>query len=58
MIARLRLALLLLCPLYLSLGEYCFGGKLIGFNARVASTLLLSADDDERLLPVVRLRGA
>lgn len=44
--------------LYLSLGEYGFGGKLIGFNARVASTLVLSADDDERLLPVVRLRGS
>lgn len=42
-------------PLYLSLGEYAFGGKLIGFNARVASTLVLSADDDERLLPVVKL---
>ncbi|HVY60305.1 MAG TPA: hypothetical protein VHF22_01575, partial [Planctomycetota bacterium] len=41
--------------LYLSLGEYCFGGRLAGFNARVASTLVLSADDDERLLPVVLL---
>jgi hypothetical protein len=39
--------------LYLSLGEYAFGGRLSGFNARVASTLVLSADDDERLLPVV-----
>jgi hypothetical protein len=42
-------------PLYLSLGEYVFGGRLAGFNARVASTLVLSADDDERLLPVVLL---
>jgi hypothetical protein len=42
-------------PHYLSLGEYVFGGRLAGFNARVASTLVLGADDDERLLPVVRL---
>lgn len=42
-------------PCYLSLGEYVFGGKLAGFNARVASTLVLSAAGDERLLPVVAL---
>jgi hypothetical protein len=40
-------------PHYLSLGEYVFGGRLAGFNARVASTLVLGAEDDERLLPVV-----
>ncbi len=43
--------------LYLSLGEYAFGGRLIGFNARAASTLVLSADDDERLLPVVKVEA-
>jgi len=45
-------------PLHLSLGIYAFGGALSGFIARVASTLVLSADDDERILPVVRLGAA
>lgn len=44
-------------PHYLSLGEYVFGGRLAGFNARVASTLVLGQDDDERLLPVITLPG-
>jgi hypothetical protein len=42
-------------PLHFSLGAYAFGGALSGLIARVASTLVLSADDDERILPVVRL---
>jgi hypothetical protein len=40
-------------PAYLSLGEFVFGGRLAGFIARVSSALVLSAEDDERLLPVV-----
>lgn len=55
-------ALPALCPTgatgYLSIGEYCFGGKLIGVLARIASSLVLSAASDERLLPAILLGGA